>query len=363
MSRRDIIIHGLLWLLVVVVVLWADSSAKEHRANQPITMLKITVAENGGDSLVDTEVIESWLSENDIHPAGHTMAEVNLGRLESVIAEHSAVASVNAYMTYGGELYINITQRRAIARLRVEGYDVYVADDGYIMPVADGFLLSLPVITGECELLFDADYVGYHGDSSEPLLSDIEHRMDAIEERRVALLEERNTINAELRSIEKEGVKREIFMSDNEYRGRVESLKERKASARREHAAEDREIELGLRALETEKLAASLDADNVRRAVSDFDRLIGLVEYICDDPFWRAEVVQIVLSGGGVTPMQIEIVPRSGDFIVDMGFAENLVEKLSTLRTFYDSTLSNVGWDKYKHISLRYKNQVVCRER
>jgi cell division protein FtsQ len=59
--------------------------------------------------------------------------------------------------------------------------------------------------------------------------------------------------------------------------------------------------------------------------------------------------------------MEIAIVPRSGGFIVDMGFAENLVAKLGTLRYFYDRALSNVGWDKYKHISLRYNDQVVCR--
>ena len=360
-SRREIIGYCLLWALVVVVVIWADNSAKEHRLNHPISSFEITIADNGGEELIDAEIVEEWLEHNEIHPDGCKMAEVDLAELERVIAEHGAVSSVNAYMTYDGQLYVSVSQRRAVARLRIDGYDRYITADGYVLPVEDVHLLSVPVITGDYELLFDEKYVGYHGDSADGLLSAIDHAMLAIEDSRVDLLEERDAINAELRSVEKEGVKREIFMSDNEYRGRVEALKERKAEARRKHAEEDRNIELGLRELDAERHVLSLDAENIKDAVDDFDSLIAFVEYICDDTFWRAEVVQIVLSGGGESPMQIAIVPRSGDFIVDLGFADDLEDKLSTLREFYDTTLSNVGWDAYKHISLRYKGQVVCK--
>ena len=360
-SRRDIVGYGLLWLVVVVVVVWAFRSVAEHRRKQPITSFEIVVEHSGGKDLIDAALIEAWLKQNNIHPMGRKMAEVDLGKLEATIAEHSAVSSVNAYMTYDGELHVSVAQRRAVARLRVDGYDMYVAADGYLLPISDGYLLQLPVITGDYKPLFGAEYVGYHGNSSEKLLDDIKRREHDIEERRIELLEKRDQLNAELRRVEKESVKREIFMSDNEYRGRVERLKERKSEARRQHAERDREIEASLRELDNERLKASLEADKVRSAVEDFNRLIAFVMYICDNDFWCAEVTQVVLSGGGESPMQIAIVPRSGDFLVDLGFTDNLVGKLTKLRKFYDSTLQNVGWDRYKHISLRYNNQVVCK--
>lgn len=350
-----------MWLLVAVVVIWAYSSVAEHRRNQAITSFEITIEDNGGEALIDAALVEEWLTQRNIHPMGRKMAEVDLGRLEATIAEHNAVSRVNAYMTYDGELYVSVSQRRAVARLRIDGYDMYVAADGYILPVSDGYMLSLPVVTGDYKPLFGAQFVGFHGDSSNELLADIDKRVASIEERRVKLLERRDEINAKLRSVEKEGVKREIFMSDNEYRGRVEALKERKSEARRKHAEDDRAIEMGLHELDSEKLRASLDADKVHSAVDDFSKLVAFTEFICNNAFWRAEVVQIVVSGGGDAPMQVAIVPRSGDFIVDLGFTDNLVGKLSTLRKFYDSTLSNVGWNAYKHISLRYKGQVVCK--
>jgi cell division protein FtsQ len=72
-------------------------------------------------------------------------------------------------------------------------------------------------------------------------------------------------------------------------------------------------------------------------------------------------VVQIIASGGGEKPLQIAIIPRSGHFTVDLGTMDNINTKLKTLYRFYTKGLSNVGWDKYRSISLRYEGQVVCR--
>lgn len=359
-DKKKIIGYGLLWVLVAIVVLWAGNVAEEHRTEQPITKFDIIV-DAGDESLIDEEFIEGWLVLHDMYPLGRTIADVNLAKFESVIAEHSAVNGVNAYVTYAGHMVVNVSQRRAVARLRINNYDMYVGSDGYIFPATDCKMLLLPVITGTYNTLFGSDYVGFHEDSADAPLEAIGRTIDSIEHRRVDLLKQRDAINAKLRGVERQGVKREMFMSDNEYRGRVERLKEKKVEARRIHAERDRDIELALRALEDERLGELLAADRIRANVTDFDALIEFVEYVCDNPFWRAEIVQIDISGGGEDPMQIAIVPRSGNFVVDLGFAENLVDKLDRLRNFYDTTLSNVGWDTYEHISLRYDNQVVCK--
>jgi cell division protein FtsQ len=67
------------------------------------------------------------------------------------------------------------------------------------------------------------------------------------------------------------------------------------------------------------------------------------------------------MTGGGSEPLQLGFVPRSGDFIVDLGTTEELDTKLNNLYRFYVKGLDRIGWDKYKSISLRYKGQVVCR--
>jgi cell division protein FtsQ len=59
--------------------------------------------------------------------------------------------------------------------------------------------------------------------------------------------------------------------------------------------------------------------------------------------------------------MELRFVPRSGNFVVDLGAPSDYDTKLSNLYRFYNKGLDNVGWDKYRSISLRYEGQVVCR--
>lgn len=360
-TRRNIVGYGLMWLLVIVVVLWADSSAEQHRAEQRITSFEIHLEGGGDKRFVDNVHIDEWLEKHDMHPLGRPIAKVDLAELERVIMEHSAVSSVNVYMTYSGEMVLNVSLRTVVGRLRLAGYDMYMASDGSLMPPVDGYLVSVPIVTGDYKPLFDADYVGNHAHSADALLKGFERHFDDIELRKESLLKRREELKASLRRVEKQSVKRSMFMSDYEYRGRVQSLKEYKSATRKSHAEKDRVIEQELHALEAERLAVTLERQRVYDMIDDFSRLVTFVEAVGNDEFWSAEIVQIELTGGGDSPMQLAIVPRSGNFVVDMGTMDKLDEKLIELRDFYDSTLSNIGWDKYKHISLRYEGQVVCR--
>lgn len=360
-KHKKIIGYSLIWLLVVVVLIWADSSAEEHRAEQPITSFDIVVEVGDAKQFVDKKHIDAWLTKHDIHPLGRTIAEVDLAELERVVLEHSAVSGVNAYITYEGDMVLNVSLRTVVGRLRVAGYDMYVAEDGYLMPPVDGYLVAVPVITGSYRPLFDSDYVGNHAASAELYLASIEAHFNDIELRREMLFKRRSEIKSELREVEKQSVKRSLFTSDDEYNGSVERLKEKKSEARKRHATKDRAIDVELKALEQERLAVAQQKQRIHDMVEDFDRLVSFVVSVGGDPFWSSEIVQMEITGGVDSPMQLTIVPRSGDFVVDLGTTENLGDKLAMLRNFYDQTLGNVGWDKYEHISLSYDGQVVCR--
>lgn len=360
-KHKKIIGYSLVWLLLVVILIWADSSAEEHRAEQPITSFDIVVEVGDAKQFVDEEHIEAWLTKHNMHPLGRTIAEVDLGELERVVLSHSAVSDVNAYITYDGKLELNVSLRTVVARLRIDHYDLYVAEDGFLMPPVDGYLVAVPVITGDYKPIFERDYVGNHVSSAAMHLNSIEAHFSDIELRREMLYKRRSEIKSDLRRVEKQSVKRSLFTSDDEYNGSVERLKEKKSQARKIHAALDKEIDSALRALDDERLAVAQHKQRIHDMVEDFDRLVAFVVAVSDDPFWSSEIVQMEITGGDSSPMRLTIVPRSGDFVVDLGTTENLEGKLAMLRNFYDQTLNNVGWDKYKHISLNYDGQVVCK--
>ena len=61
---------------------------------------------------------------------------------------------------------------------------------------------------------------------------------------------------------------------------------------------------------------------------------------------------------------QMEVIPKIGGQTIRFGMVdENLPEKFDRLKIFYNEGLRKVGWDKYKTIDLRYKDQVVCERR
>ena len=89
------------------------------------------------------------------------------------------------------------------------------------------------------------------------------------------------------------------------------------------------------------------------------NELLQVVRALDRSEFWKAQVEQINVT----RDEQIELVPRVGDHLLILGTAENVEDKLARLMNFYEKGLDNVGWNKYRSISVAYDNQVVCKKR
>lgn len=74
------------------------------------------------------------------------------------------------------------------------------------------------------------------------------------------------------------------------------------------------------------------------------------------DEFWNQQIQEIHVNGRG----ELEITPRVGDHIILLGDTSALQEKLNRMRIFYTEGLDKAGWNQYKHINLKYKDQVIC---
>ena len=88
--------------------------------------------------------------------------------------------------------------------------------------------------------------------------------------------------------------------------------------------------------------------------------LYKLILFVRKDEFLNALVDQVFVLEDG----QVELIPKiSGQTIRFGNVDENMAEKFDRLKIFYNEGLRKVGWDKYKTIDLRYKDQVVCEKR
>ncbi len=74
------------------------------------------------------------------------------------------------------------------------------------------------------------------------------------------------------------------------------------------------------------------------------------------DIFWNDMIEQINFTPQG----KVELTPRVGNHLVQLGKPNDLAKKLSRLKLFYEKVLNTVGWNKYRTINLEYSNQAVC---
>ena len=92
---------------------------------------------------------------------------------------------------------------------------------------------------------------------------------------------------------------------------------------------------------------------------TDYVTVLDLAKYISSDSLWNAQIVQIYLKDN----KEIELVPRVGNHTILLGDITNYQEKLRKLYLFYEKGVNQVGWNDYKEINLKFRNQIVCVKR
>ena len=83
---------------------------------------------------------------------------------------------------------------------------------------------------------------------------------------------------------------------------------------------------------------------------------LDFIKSINGEEFWRAQVAQVSINKYG----EIAMYPQVGNHTIHIGTAENYSQKLRSLKLFYKKVLPQKGWNKYKKISTKFNNQIIC---
>lgn len=85
-------------------------------------------------------------------------------------------------------------------------------------------------------------------------------------------------------------------------------------------------------------------------------QLVQFLKELQQQPFWRAQIAEIVVAKDG----EITLIPQVGKHIIDFGLPLNTETKLQKLKIFYKTILPLKGWNLYQKVSVKFKNQIVC---
>lgn len=84
-------------------------------------------------------------------------------------------------------------------------------------------------------------------------------------------------------------------------------------------------------------------------------QMLPVVKYINADKFWNVQISEIYINPAG----ELTFYPQVGTMFVEFGNAKNIEEKFANLKLFYDQVIKEIGWSKYRGVSVKYKGQVV----
>ena len=108
----------LLWVAVAAYIVFAASAARRVRSAGTVGRLEIEVVDSSSQGhLVSAAMVRQWISQAGIKTLGTAVDAVDLTGIEQLIARNGFVDKTVAYVSYGGTLHIEISQRLSLIHI------------------------------------------------------------------------------------------------------------------------------------------------------------------------------------------------------------------------------------------------------
>lgn len=90
---------------------------------------------------------------------GQTLASIDVFALETIFNTHPSIQKTDVYKSIDGKLYINVKQRRPIARIiNYVNESYYIDNFGKLMPMSENYTARVPVFCGRIPNSYGANY-------------------------------------------------------------------------------------------------------------------------------------------------------------------------------------------------------------
>lgn len=87
-------------------------------------------------------------------------------------------------------------------------------------------------------------------------------------------------------------------------------------------------------------------------------KLYTFMLYVNQSTFWNSFIEQIFVRPNG----DLVFTTQMGGHEVVVGDNDRLKQKLQKLKQFYQRASTNLGWEEYREINLKYRDQVICKK-
>ena len=119
----------------------------------------INIADGNTNGFINAKEIKRRLVEENLYPMNHRIDSIDTRNIEEKLGDTPFVRTADCYKTQDGHVYINITQRMPIVRIKADnGTDYYVDDNNRIMPRSN-YTSDLIIATGSIDTWYATNYI------------------------------------------------------------------------------------------------------------------------------------------------------------------------------------------------------------
>lgn len=146
-------------LLAIYLVFVFTSFDRKNESKTMCSKVNIEIADDATSGFIDTKVIKNRLQKAGVYPIGKRLNTVNARAIEDMLRTSPFVKTAECYKTEGGTVYISVTQRMPVIRIKADnGDDYYVDDNDCIMPRSN-YTSDLIIATGSISRRYATTYL------------------------------------------------------------------------------------------------------------------------------------------------------------------------------------------------------------
>ena len=84
--------------------------------------------------------------------------------------------------------------------------------------------------------------------------------------------------------------------------------------------------------------------------------LLNMINYINDDEFFSKIISELEINSS----KNIVIHPQFSKQKIIFGYPDDLDEKFEKINLFYKKIIPAKGWNTYRTVNVKFKNQIIC---
>jgi cell division protein FtsQ len=153
------VVSAAVWAAIAVYLIVAGRMCSREMNSMRLQGVRVVVEDSARMGVVTQGMVRGWL--DGVVATGMELRRINTVELQRSMLSRLFVRTARIYTNLRGELVVELAQRRPIARISTDnGYNFYITDDNYILPLQSHETLYVPVVTGVFTPPFGRGFVG-----------------------------------------------------------------------------------------------------------------------------------------------------------------------------------------------------------